>query len=118
MRSDGLDARFLSDGTLAAIRDFFDLEAFLDAAADQRAVYYRFIGDQRSTFAAAGCAPDDSTLREIVVMMLRHDRSYRVYLLNAGASSADDLQVPERWDNLLRAGAGAILCRYVRDIGE
>lgn len=113
MNDDELDDRFLSDGTLAALRDYWKLESFLAAEKGRREAYYDFIDGQIAVFTRARRPPNDGCLRDVVVLMLKGDRSYRVFLKEAGAD--EELLEDGPWDNLLAAGAGAVLCQFARD---
>jgi hypothetical protein len=108
-----LDDRFLSDGTLAAQRDHWKLESFLGEDEQRRALYFEFISDQVIAFTRAGRAPDDACLRDVVVLALKRDRSYRVFLQGRGARK--EIREPNAWRDLLHAGAGAILTQYARN---
>lgn len=113
VEADDLDHRFLAEGALAALRDHWGLEEFLGGANGQRAAYFEFVHDQIKAFARAGRLADDGVLGDAVILLLRGDRSYRVFLKEAGAEA--DLIRAEPWEELLAAGAGAILCLYFGD---
>ncbi len=107
--------RFLSDGTLAALREYFRLDSFLSKFPQSRDRYFALVSGLQTVYRNAECPISDHELRELVARAVKNNRSYRDYLANDRSAETDYLLDPEKWQALLVALAGTILCQYEGD---
>lgn len=108
-----LIGRFLGEPTLAALHEAWKMHLFLDDNKTRRTIYFKFIEDQMRVFDQAERPLDDRGLRNVVIIHLELDRSYRLFLDGRGVKNG--LLEVAPWEQLLTAGAGTILCQYMRD---
>lgn len=108
--------RALPETHLAALAHNFQLEKFIQKPKERREKYFRLIAKTNdSLMEALGYPPPDLDLRDIVIMALAKDRSFLAFVINNGGSA--QVSTESGGDDAVRAGAGAILCDYLRENG-
>lgn len=109
--------RALPELHLAALAESFSLDKFIRKPKERRETYFGLISQTLDALTKAmGRPPSDRDLRDVVVMALTKDRSFLGFVL--GRNGAKQLSTKDGGDDMVCAGAGAILCEYLKMNGE
>ena len=109
--------RALPELHLAAVAQQFRLEKFLKKEKARREKYFRLIERTTAMFTDAyGYPPPDRDLRDVVAIALTKDRTFLAFVINA--SGGNQAITATGGDDLVHAGAGAILCEYLTVNGK
>jgi len=109
--------RALPELHLAALAESFQLEKFIQKPKERREKYFGLISRTLdSLMKAVGHAPPDRDLRDVVVMALVKDRSFLGFVLERNGGG--QLSTENGGGDMVCAGAGAILCEYLKVNGE
>lgn len=102
---------------LAALAESFELEKFIRKPKERREKYFGLISRTLDSLTEAmRHAPPDQDLRDVVGMALAKDRSFLGYVL--GRNGGEQMWTRDGEEAMIAAGAGAILCEYLKANGE
>lgn len=105
--------RALPELHLAALAESFGLDKFIRKPKRRREIYFALISRTLTSLTEAiGHPPSDRDLRDVVVMALTKDRSFLGFVLER--NGGEQLSTKDGGDDMVHAGAGAILCEYLK----
>lgn len=109
--------RALPEMHLAALAHDLQLERFIRKPKERREKYFRVIEQSHALLKnAIGYPPPDLDVRDVVIMALTKDRSFLAFVIDNGGTK--QVSTERGGADAVRAGAGMILCEYLKENGK